>query len=240
MAATASTAAPANVLDALLPPLQWREARDAHPLHARRRFDPRQLFAIDELDGLLARAASLHDEVRSPMKNHRDVSLMKVVVRDGEQWTGKWGQANESVPLAALKRGFNKGFTLLLNGLEARVPAIDALCRQVEGRTRGRANANLYLTPSASQGFEPHYDWFDGLVLQLSGIKAWRLWPPLQESRLPTVDMKTKLPAATLAALPAPSTFRLDEGDVLCVPRGVPREAATRPPCVTAVCNRRM
>jgi len=221
-----TSTAPAN-LTALLPPAQWLEARDVRPLHARQRFDSRRLFAIDELDGLLARAASLYDDVRSPMKNQHDVSLMKVVMRNGEPWTGKLGKVNETVPLATLKQGFNKGFTLLLNGLQARVPSIDALCQEVESFTRGRTNANLYLTPNSAQGFETHYDWFDGIVLQLSGSKTWRLWAPLEASRLPTTDMKAKPSAATLAALPAPSTIRLGEGDVLYVPRGFPHEALT-------------
>lgn len=36
-----------------------------------------------------------------------------------------------------------------------------------------------YLSPPHSQGFEAHFDWMDGLVVQLRGAKHWTLYAPL-------------------------------------------------------------
>ena len=38
--------------------------------------------------------------------------------------------------------------------------------------------ANAYLTPAASQGFAPHWDDIDAMVLQLEGTKRWRVYAP--------------------------------------------------------------
>ena len=54
-----------------------------------------------------------------------------------------------------------------------------AACSALEAYTRILCNANLYLTPAGAQGFDAHYDWMDGLVVQLDGAKRWRLYPPL-------------------------------------------------------------
>lgn len=40
--------------------------------------------------------------------------------------------------------------------------------------------ANVYLTPSGSQGFAPHYDDIEAFVLQLEGRKHWKLYAPKQ------------------------------------------------------------
>ena len=179
----------------------------------------KQTFALSDLDGLLEHSVSLYTHEWTPgLLNHHDVSLLKVVERDHEDWTGKVGKENETLSIAILKGGFNRGYSLLLNGLQARLPSVASVCEQVEAATRGRCNANLYLTPRGAQGFEAHFDWFDGLVLQLDGSKDWRLWQPLVSH--PRMDMKTKPFRADLAALPAPQTVRMRQGDALYIPRG--------------------
>ncbi len=217
------------LMQSLLPPTQWLEARDASPLHVKSRFLPSSVFGINELDGLIERGVSLHTAERSPMRNYHDISMIRVVVRDGESWTGKAGAENQSMPMAALKHGFRKGFSVLLNGMQARVPSIATLCEQIEDYTGGTANANLYLTPAGAQGFEVHFDHFDGIVLQLSGRKTWRLWQPLEASQLPSIDMKFKPSLAAVSGLPPPRRLLLNEGDVLYVPRGWLHEASTPP-----------
>lgn len=42
--------------------------------------------------------------------------------------------------------------------------------------------ANIYLTPSGTQGFAPHYDDIEAFVLQLEGKKRWRVYSPRNES----------------------------------------------------------
>lgn len=53
------------------------------------------------------------------------------------------------------------------------------MARAIEGALGCRVNANLYLTPRGGRAFEPHFDWMEGLVMQLRGQKRWTLYPML-------------------------------------------------------------
>jgi hypothetical protein len=80
---------------------------------------------------------------------------------------------------------------------------------------------NLYFTPPRSQGFAPHADGHDVFILQLSGMKKWRIFQPLL--RLPLEDQQVKvdrkhLPRRKLDA-------RLQPGNILYIPRGFVHEA---------------
>ena len=133
-----------------------------------------------------------------PNRNFHDLALLKRVERRGEFWTGKLGKEDEGVSLHALKAGFMQGFSLLLNGLESRVPAVSRLCASLEAHTRARCNANLYLTPAGAQAFEAHFDWMDAVVLQIEGAKTWTLYPPVWP--LPRKGTKFKPARAQLEA----------------------------------------
>ena len=124
----------------------------------------------------------------------------------------------------ALKRGFQQGYSLLLNAVQARVPAVAALCAALEDGHRGAAcAANLYLSPRGSQAFEAHFDPQDVLVLQLHGAKTWRLRTPL--FALPRASDKFKPSSSELASLPPAVVLELTEGSALYLPRGVVHEA---------------
>lgn len=44
--------------------------------------------------------------------------------------------------------------------------------------------ANVYLTPSGSQGFAPHYDDIEAFVLQIEGRKHWKIYAPRYDLEL--------------------------------------------------------
>ena len=208
----------------------WRDVWEREPLHVRASTAPSakafgRLLQLADIDSLLERGASVYAETRTPLANFHDVSLVKRLERDGLPWTGRWGAENETLGVETLKRGFNAGFSLLVNDVEARVAAVAAACSALEAYTRILCNANLYLTPAGAQGFDAHYDWMDGLVVQLDGAKRWRLYPPIVA--LPRADLTRKPTAAELAALPAAAEVVLREGDVLYLPRGTLHEAST-------------
>ena len=169
----------------------WRDVWEREPLHVRASTAPsRQAFGrllqLADIDSLLERGASVYAETRTPLANFHDVSLIKRLERDGLPWTGRWGAENETLGVETLKRGFNAGFSLLVNDVEARVAAVAAACSALEAYTRILCNANLYLMPAGAQGFDAHYDGMDGLP-QLDGAKRWRFYPPLVA--LPRVDL---------------------------------------------------
>ncbi|WP_253074328.1 cupin domain-containing protein [Paraburkholderia unamae] len=86
---------------------------------------------------------------------------------------------------------------------------------------RKEVGANLFLTPPSSQGFQPHYDGHDVLIVQLEGDKTWELFDPVQDIR---VGMEgDRVPPDQLS--PIRDSFQLRQGDVLYIPRGLPHVA---------------
>jgi len=86
---------------------------------------------------------------------------------------------------------------------------------------------NTYLTPANSQGFSPHWDDIEAIVLQLEGRKSWKLYRPrTAEEALPRYSS---------------GNFEQDEigepileveigpGDLLYLPRGVIHQAESPP-----------
>ena len=88
----------------------------------------------------------------------------------------------------------DSGCTLRLLRPHEHNDAVHALLSLLESEFGCMVGSNAYLTPQGSQGFAPHYDDVDVLVLQLEGRKRWRVRPPSGRG--------TRCPA------PAPGTFR--------------------------------
>ena len=110
-----------------------------------------------------------------------------------------------------------------------------------------RVNVNLYMTPENSQGFEVHFDWMDGILLQVVGKKYWKVYSPTQVA-YPRPDLVFK-PIATHInhtehiinsnnennihnksrsdSAPLSQDFMFHSGDLIYIPRGISHEAAT-------------
>ncbi|KAL1500113.1 hypothetical protein AB1Y20_012786 [Prymnesium parvum] len=201
---------------------------ETHPLLSHGRppgfFHP--LLRLSDLDAIIHHAKSVFAPTPQPLRNHADASLLKrVATRGGEEWTGKWGNAESELSLGVIKAAFNAGFSLLLNEVQQRHRPVARLCDAIEQLVRIPCNANLYLTPAGGQAFETHFDWMDAIVLQLHGSKRWRLYHPLV--RLPSPRLKYKPSARQIQALPPPTALVLRESDALFIPRGVPHDADT-------------
>ena len=116
---------------------------------------------------------------------------------------------------------FNEGATIVLPGLQRRVPELAALCRAVEKEFDAKFQTNIYLSPPNAQGFKTHYDTHDVLVLQVAGSKDWRSYDVPVE--LPLVGQKFNSEKYTPVA-PA-HEFRLNAGDLYYCPRGLVHDA---------------
>jgi ribosomal protein L16 Arg81 hydroxylase len=124
--------------------------------------------------------------------------------------------------IADLRHLFARGKTVIIRSMQHRWPAVAALCRNLEAVFHAPVHTNLYLTPPASQGFEPHFDTHEVFALQVDGAKQWRLYGPA--AHLPLAEDKTSLPRARLGS---PREVRLEAGDLLYLPRGHAHEAFT-------------
>ena len=115
---------------------------------------------------------------------------------------------------------FNNGCTLVIQAGQRYFDHLSKCCLSLSQKFNAPVQANLYITPNTSVGFNPHWDTHDVFVLQISGTKTWKLYG--FEKELPTKNQKfvskgySKQPIKTLQLFP---------GDFLYVPRGYVHDA---------------
>ncbi len=124
--------------------------------------------------------------------------------------------------IAELRHVFDHGKSVVIMAMQHRWPAVAELCRNLETVFHCPVHANLYLTPAGSQGFAAHFDTHEVFILQLEGVKHWRLYGAAEE--LPLVSENVGIPRAPLGIS---RDVCLRAGDFLYIPRGHVHEAFT-------------
>lgn len=118
---------------------------------------------------------------------------------------------------------WERGATIVLQGLHLHRPALGAFCRSLE-RTLGHpAQVNAYFTPRAAQGLPVHHDTHDVFVLQVSGQKRWLVYEPALELPLRNQKYSGEMGGPGEAV----HDLVLRPGDMLYLPRGWLHEALT-------------
>lgn len=214
--APAAAPAAANLLDSLLAPTS-REAFFAKyfeqaPLACgggeAGRY--RTLLTLQAVDALIDSADLRHD-------------MLKLVAGgdpvDPERYVGPSGR----ILPTAVAEAYQRGATIILPQLHLSVEPIADFCRALEGEFSAAVQANAYLTPASSRGFDAHYDQHDVFILQIEGSKTWRLYGTPAEAAVGA-------PFTRGAHEPGPvsAEFVLAPGGCLYVPRGLMHEAANR------------
>jgi bifunctional lysine-specific demethylase and histidyl-hydroxylase NO66 len=119
---------------------------------------------------------------------------------------------------------FQDGATIVLQALHRQWAPVARFCRDLELALTHPVQANAYVTPATSQGFDVHHDTHDVFVLQTHGHKRWRIYRPVVElagKEQPWSKNRTDPGAPILEAELAP-------GDCLYLPRGFPHDAVAR------------
>ena len=118
---------------------------------------------------------------------------------------------------------WERGATIVLQGLHLTRVAVGAFCRSLEESLGHPAQANAYYTPRAAQGLPVHHDTHDVFVLQVAGEKRWRVYEPALELPLKNQRYSAELegPAGVV------EDRALKPGDTLYLPRGWLHEAVT-------------
>ena len=127
-----------------------------------------------------------------------------------------------SIPSAVINKTLDKGYSIVVNWMQFRWPAVAQLAEAFEAVFGHQTNVNLYHTPGNEQAFPLHYDETDVFVLQLSGSKVWSL----HESALPFARTDEKrLSDQALGKFEVVREQTMNPGDMLYIPRGVPHTA---------------
>lgn len=118
---------------------------------------------------------------------------------------------------------FAAGASLRFLHPQRRCDRLFELCSALERFFDNNVGCNAYWTPPGAQGFAPHYDDIDAVVLQLHGSKRWRLYAPRSaDEALPRFSSGNY----SADQLPPPLLeVELHQGDTLYLPRGCIHEA---------------
>ncbi|HEX2292780.1 MAG TPA: cupin domain-containing protein [Gaiellaceae bacterium] len=118
---------------------------------------------------------------------------------------------------------WERGATIVLQGLHLRRPELAAFCRSLERELGHPTQVNAYYTPRSAQGLPVHHDTHDVFVLQVAGEKRWLVYEPAWE--LPLRNQKY---TAEMGGPGDPvHDLVLQPGDMLYLPRGWLHEALT-------------
>jgi lysine-specific demethylase/histidyl-hydroxylase NO66 len=126
--------------------------------------------------------------------------------------------------VSKIAREFERGATLVVQGMHHWWKALAAFCRSLEAQLGHSAQANAYFTPRRAQGLPVHHDTHDVFCLQLAGEKRWLIYDPVWE--LPLRDQKYDADKMGGPGDPV-LDVTLRPGDTLYLPRGWLHAAAT-------------
>ena len=178
-----------------------------------RAFD--DLLSPDAVDELIAERG-----VRAPF-----IRLAKEGdVLGGDCYLGPAGfgaEIPDQVDSAKVLAQFASGATIVLQGLHRLWPPLIDFVRGAVDDIGHPVQANAYITPPTSRGFDPHYDVHDVFVLQVAGEKRWVVHEPVHHHPLssePWTQHRDAI-AGRVAGDPVIDTV-LSPGDALYLPRG--------------------
>jgi ribosomal protein L16 Arg81 hydroxylase len=135
----------------------------------------------------------------------------------------------DQVDSAKVLSEFASGATIVLQGLHRLWPPLIDFVRRAVDELGCPVQANAYITPPTSRGFDPHYDVHDVFVLQIAGRKRWVVHAPVHDHPLPTQPWTDHRDAiADRVGEPPVIDTVLSAGDALYLPRGWLHSAQTR------------
>jgi ribosomal protein L16 Arg81 hydroxylase len=151
------------------------------------------------------------------------------LARDGELlakacYLGPGGfgaEVADQVDSAKVLAELASGATVVLQGLHRLWPPLIDFVRRAVDDLGHPVQANAYVTPPGSRGFDAHYDVHDVFVLQVSGRKRWVVHEPVHRHPLPSQPWTQHRAAIAerVRGEPVIDTV-LNPGDALYLPRG--------------------
>lgn len=150
-----------------------------------------------------------------------DFPVTNLDLADGSQPLPKGSYA----PGGSVERGrvlslHRQGATIILRAAHRWSAKLRRLCAGLEWDFGFPAQANIYLTPSGKKSTPPHWDTHDLFIVQVAGMKKWRLFSsdyilPLDSQRFSE---------ETFPIGPLRDEITIKAGEVLYLPRGTIHE----------------
>jgi hypothetical protein len=189
-------------------------------------WEKKPLFVKRDSPGYYSDALTAADIDAYLQNRHLSPGFLNVLT-DGkpapkEQWTYLKQNARNNfserlVDVVKLLKLYDEGATIVLNSGETALTLLNDLCGNLENELKCHIQANIYITPPNSQGFAPHFDAHNVLILQIHGSKHWKLYDfpvelPVQTTSVSEMRYEEREPGAEIEMQP---------GDMLYIPRGM-------------------
>ena len=153
----------------------------------------------------------------------RDEVESRLVVRDGKVWTLRHGPLPRRV-LPGVRR---PGWTLLVQGLDLHVRAAHDLLQRFRFVPDARLDDLMLSYATDGGGVGPHVDSYDVFLLQVQGVREWRI------GRVVAPRLRRNVPLKLLSNFVAEQRWRLAPGDMLYLPPGWAHDGVARGECMT-------
>lgn len=191
----------------------WRKT----PLYLVKDTDTSKILSVEEINAYLGRECLTYPFIR--------------MVGNGKELDKKKYFLNYTAEYNLLDKGrvfelFAEGNTIVLQAAHLNFSNLNKFTKSLESELGMQVHANVYITPSNSQGFHPHYDTHEVFVVQIAGAKGWNLYDVPIQAPIKGWQLNDKERKHYLESKPA-HEIKLQEGDVLYVPSGAVHDAYT-------------
>lgn len=119
---------------------------------------------------------------------------------------------------------FDNGATIVIQGAQYLFKNLEILSQNLTEELKSTINCNIYITPKNSQGFFPHFDTHEVIVLQIFGTKRWKLYDQMKKYPMKSWSLDQDEIAKYRSAV-ALYEMTLFPGDFLYFPAGVVHDA---------------
>lgn len=154
----------------------------------------------------------------------RDDVESRLVVHQPKGWTLRQGP----LPRRALPRVDQRGWTLLVQGLDAHLDAARELLSRFRFVPDARLDDLMVSWASDGGGVGPHVDSYDVFLLQVHGKRRWQIAAPAEHR------LQAGVPLKIIENFVPEQTWLLEPGDMLYLPPGWAHDGVAEGECMTA------
>ena len=177
------------------------------------------LLSLDQLDVLVHQSGPMTPTFRL-VKDGSQIPQDAYTVGNIPWGTG---QISGFIEREQVRRLMADGCTFVMESCQRVHPTIGQLSRLFEQEFHCPSPVNLYVTPPAARGFQPHFDVQNVFVLQLHGKKTWQIFEPHIERPVASQAIDGAVRPGQLL-----NELTLHPGDLLYIPRGYVHVAQTQ------------
>jgi 50S ribosomal protein L16 3-hydroxylase len=147
----------------------------------------------------------------------------RLIVREGRDWTLRHGPlARRALPPLSRSR-----WSLLVQGLDLHLDSARAMLERFRFVPDARLDDVMVSYATDGGGVGPHFDSYDVFLLQIHGVRRWRI------GRLPNPELHSGVPLKILTNFEPEQEWRLEPGDMLYLPPRWAHDGIAEGECMT-------